>query len=225
MIGKIGYKRAVVILALLGLLGVLFAVNEWVFRPKVIENQRLLNAAKGEIGTLQDELDRMRADYSQFEKQKGFFDTISRIGFFNDQDRVLARQRFDTMQKLSKIISAKYEIKAANILTNEVPAETGYVVMVSPITVELAAIDDLDIYRFIYYLNYAFPGHITINNFSIERKSEISPETLKSIGGGNPTPLVIARMNLEWRTMALREAIKPDENVPNADGEPTGDAP
>ena len=79
--------------------------------------------------------------------QKDFYDIISRMGFFNDQDRVLARQRFDTMQKLSKIISARYEIKAANILTDEVSPETGFVVMESPITVELAAVDDLDVYR------------------------------------------------------------------------------
>jgi hypothetical protein len=209
MIGKIGFKRALMLFVLAALAVVLFAANEWVFKPKVTESQAQLNQAMGEIGTLQGEIDKMRADFALFEQQKDFYDIISRMGFFNDQDRVLARQRFDTMQKLSKIISARYEIKAANILTQETNPETGFVVMESPISVELSAVDDLDIYRFIYFLNYGFPGHITINKLNIERKANVTPEILKQIGTGNPPEIVAAKMELDWRTMARKEAIQP----------------
>jgi hypothetical protein len=210
MIGKIGYKRSLVILILAGVLGVLFVANEYLFKPKVLQSRQELNVAQGEISTLQGELDKMRADYTQFEKQKNFFDVITRVGFFSDQDRVLARERFDTMQKLSKIISAKYEIKAARILTKEVDPESGYVIMDSPIAIQLEAIDDLDIYRFIYFLNYGFPGHITIDNLMIERKEDVSPDTLRSIGTGNPRPMVAAKMDMHWRTMARKDTIKAD---------------
>lgn len=216
MIGKIGYKRALMLFVLAGLLVTFYVADEYMFKPKVIDSQRELNTAMGEISTLQGEIDKMRADFTLFEKQKDFYDIISRMGFFNDQDRVLARQRFDTMQKLSKIISARYEIKAANILTDEVSPETGFVVMESPITVELAAVDDLDVYRFIYFLNYGFPGHITINSLNIERKGDISPEVLKSIGTGMPPELISAKLELDWRTMARKEAIQPDTTAADA---------
>jgi hypothetical protein len=217
MIGKIGYKRALLLFVLAGLLVAFYVADEYLFKPKVIESQSALNTSMGEISTLQGEIDKMRADFTLFEKQKDFYDIISRMGFFNDQDRVLARQRFDTMQKLSKIISARYEIKAANILTDEVNPETGFVVMESPITVDLAAVDDLDVYRFIYFLNYGFPGHITINSLNIERKGDVSPEVLKSIGTGKPPELITAKMELDWRTMARKESIQPETaSVPNA---------
>ena len=207
MIGKIGFKRLLLLLVLACVLGVAFAASEFLFKPKVVQTQQKLNNAMAEMGQLNGEIEKMRADFVLFEKQKDFFEAISKMGFFNDQDRVLARERFDTMQKLSKIISARYEIKAANLLTEESPVETGFVVMESPITVTLSAVDDLDIYRFIYYLNYGFPGHVTINSVAIERKQEITPTILKQIGTGNPPEIISAQLELDWRTMARRDSI------------------
>lgn len=223
MIAKIGYKRALMLFVLAGLLAALYFADEFIFKPQVIQSQSELNAAMGEITTLQGEIDKMRADFALFEKQKDFYDIISRMGFFNDQDRVLARERFDTMQRLSKIISARYEIKAANVLTDEVNPDTGFVVMESPISVDLAAVDDLDIYRFIYFLNYGFPGHITINTLNIERKGDVSPEVLKAIGTGTPPELITAKMELDWRTMARKEAVQPP-SLSSGPSTPTGGA-
>lgn len=214
MIEKIGLKRSLLLFVLAGGLAALFAANEMLLKPKIEESQRELNTSMGELGRLQGEVTKMRADFETFETQKAFYDTISRMGFFNEQDRVLARERFDTMQKLSKIISARYEIKAANILTGETSPDTDFVVMESPITVELSAVDDLDVYRFLYYLNYGFPGHITINSLDIERKAEITPNVLKEIGTGNPPQIVSAKMELDWRTMARKEAIQPSSVAP-----------
>ncbi len=224
MIQKLGFKRTLLLVVLGGTLAALFAANEFLFKPKVQESQTALNASMTELSTLQAEVEKMRLDFTQFESQKEYYATISRMGFFNDQDRVLARERFDTMQKLSKIISARYEIKAANILSEEANPETGFVVMESPISVELAAVDDLDVYRFIYYLNYGFPGHITINNLSIERSGEVTPELLKEIGTGNPPAMISAKMELDWRTMARKEAIQAETVAPAPDQAAAGGA-
>ncbi len=217
MIEKIGIKRATILGVLAGLLGVLFFMSSYVLGPKTIESKRQLDAVSAESYTLQTEVDKMRNDFAQFEGQKQLYETIRRMGFFNDQDRVLARERFETMQRLSKIIAARYEIKAANILTEESPVETGFVLMESPITVELTAVDDLDIYRFIYYLNYGFPGHITINSLVMERKADLSSDVLKQMGAGEPPALITAKMEMDWRTMARKEAIAATAPVdPNA---------
>lgn len=214
MIAKIGVKRTILIMALLVVLAASAGLNYFVFEPRNVQSQNELNAVMSETATLSNEVQKMRADFEVFQKQKSFYETIERLGFFNDQDRVIARERFDTMQKLSKIISARYEIKAANLIEGEDASATGFVVMESPITVTLSAIDDLDVYRFIYYLNYGFPGHITINNLSLERKAEITPAVLKQIGTGAPPEIISAKMDLEWRTMARKEDIAPQAIAP-----------
>lgn len=209
MIASIGYKRSLFILVLAVAVGVLAFASYFVFAPKVVSTQSELSTLQAQSSTLQGEVDQMRDSFAQFDKKKVVFEDISRMGFFNDQNRVLARERFETLQKLSKIISARYEIKAANVLSQDIPIETGFVVMESPISITLTALDDIDIYRFIYYLNYGFPGHVTINSLEILREGEITPEILKDIGTGNPPSLITATMELEWRTMARKESIAP----------------
>jgi hypothetical protein len=219
MIGAIGYKRSLLLTMLAGLLGVLIFGSYFVFQPKAISSKAELATLQAQAATLQGDVDQMRENFAQFDTKKVIFENISRLGFFNDQNRVLARERFDTLQKLSKIITARYEIKAANILSQDVPIETGFVVMESPISVTLTALDDIDIYRFIYYLNYGFPGHITINNLDIQRSGEITPATLKDIGTGKPPALITAKMDMQWRTMARKESIAPE--IINTSTDPT----
>lgn len=210
MIDKIGPKRTMVLLTLVGLIGLFAGANYLVFLPKEQKTQLMLGGVRSETATMKGEIEKMRADYVTAEKQKAFFDSIKRMGFFNTQDRVLARQRFDTMQKLSKIIAARYEIKAANIIADETAEKTGFVVMDSPVTLDLSAVDDLDVYRFIYYLNYGFPGHITINNLSISRSAPVTADLLKQLGTGTPPSVITAKMDLDWRTMAPKDQIAPD---------------
>lgn len=215
--GQIGAKRILVLLILGGALAALAVANYFILEPQTVSSRNQLSTVMGETATLQGEVEKMRSDFAAFQQQKILFENISKMGFFNDQDRVLARERFETMQKLSKIISARYEIKAANVINDESAEKTGYVVMESPITVELSAIDDLDIYRFIYFLNYGFPGHIAINNMTIERKLDINPETLKRIGTGDPPEIINAKMDMEWRTMARKDAISAQTSQTTAD--------
>ncbi len=210
MIAAIGYKKSLVLVVLAGVLGVLVFATYFVFRPKAESSKVELSTLQAQASTLQSEVDQMRQDFAQFDSKKAVFENISRMGFFNDQNRVLARERFDTLQKLSKIMSARYEIRPAKIFSQDIPLETGFVVMESPITMTLTALDDLDVYRFIYYLNYGFPGHVTINKLEIKREGEITPEVLKEIGTGNPPALITATMELQWRTMARKESIAPE---------------
>ncbi len=210
MIAAIGYKKSLLIIVLAVLTGVLAFATYFIFQPKAADSQAELSTLQAQASTLQNEVDQMRQDFSQFDSKKAVFENISRMGFFNDQNRVMARERFDTLQKLSKIMSARYEIKPAKIFSQDIPLETGFVVMESPITITLTALDDIDIYRFIYYLNYGFPGHITINKLEIKRDGKVTPEVLKEIGQGNPPALITANMEMQWRTMARKESIAPE---------------
>lgn len=210
MIAAIGYKKSLLLIVLAGVLGVLVFATYVVFQPKALSSEFELSTLQAQASTLQSEVDQMRQDFTHFASKKVVFENISRMGFFNDQNRVMARERFDTLQKLSKIMSARYEIKPAKIFSQDIPLETGFVVMESPITITLTALDDIDIYRFIYYLNYGFPGHITINKLDIKRDGEVTPEILKEIGAGNPPALITATMEMQWRTMARKEFIAPE---------------
>lgn len=208
--GAIGKKRMLVLVTLAVLLAVLSVLAFFVAVPQAQKTKKRLDEISANKNQIAIEMEKMRADYITFENQRNLFDKLEKTGFLNDQNRVLTRARFETLQRLSKIVSAKYEIKAAVITENELSENTGYVTMKSPISVTVSAIDDLDVYRFIYYLNYGFPGFIKIKDLVIDRTGEITPEVLKSIGAGAPPQIVTAKMELEWTTMTKKSSIPPE---------------
>lgn len=209
MIKQLGFKRVLVLLILLGAVCAGIFFSHFIFGPQMEESQRQLSKLNNENSTLQSELDKMRADFVDFEKQKTDFDRITRLGFFNNQDRVNARERLDTIRQLSKVLSARYEIKAAVMQPDENELQsTGFVMMQTAIILNISALDDLDVYRFLYYLTYGFPGHISINSLRIERGGEVTPEVLKKIGTGNPPEIIKATIELDWRTLARKDDIE-----------------
>lgn len=224
MIQALGFKRVATLAAFAGLLILIYALNAFFLKSQTEKSFRDLNAVRGEIGTLRAELEKLQSDYALYEKEKATYEKITRMGFFQPQDRVTARQRLDTIQRMSKIISARYEIKAATAsaivrpgdLTNPVQPQEGvidaaaadFVMIESPMTVTLSAIDDVDIYRFMYYMNYGFPGHITMNKISMQKTGQVTPDVLKSIGTGAPPPLVSASVEMTWRSMIPRDVME-----------------
>ncbi len=242
MIKKLGIKRAFLLLVLSLVLGALFMQSEFLLKPKVLQSQAQLASIQDEVSRLQSEVDKMTTNFALFEKQKVVYDTLLNIGFFNTQDRSAARERLNTMQRLSKIISARYEIKSAKVVLDEVnpslktdpnavttvaveggQSEDGgekvntYVVLESPVTITLSALDDLDIYRFIYYLNYGFPGHISIESLVITRTGDVTPAALKNISNKNPKELLSAQMNLVWRTYTRKESLGTKDIAPSSE--------
>jgi hypothetical protein len=214
MIHAISIKIIALILLLCAFAGVLTYINMGYLSQNVAESQKKLNIVRSESSELRTQVEKLKTDYAAFEKERDKFEQITRLGFFNAQDRVEAREKFGAIERLSKIMFARYEIKAASIVSSEKDLQTNvlgeiiaeqsvadYVVIESPVSVSLSAIDDIDIYRFIYYMNYGFPGHVTINQISIQKTEKLTADIIKQIGLGNPQELVTGTIDLTWRTM------------------------
>jgi len=105
-------------------------------------------------------------------------------------------------------MNARYTIKPAKSLVTDKSKEAGHKILETDIDFTLDAIEDSDIYRFVYNLNYGFPGQIAINRFSISRDVAITQPLLRKIGTGGAEALVTGKLNVTWRTMVLDETLK-----------------
>lgn len=209
MIEAIGTKRLIILLVLAALTGIFGFLHLYIFAPKAESAQRQTSALRSQIASLRDETEALKTDMTRFRERSIQFKKIEAAGFFNDQSRVLARQRLEEMQIQSKLLAARYEIKRARVVNSERAGKAGYGVLETPITLKLSAIDDMDIYKFIYMLNYTFPGQISIVDMELVRKREVTPEILKEIGLGRPPEILSAELNIEWRTMTKQENLVP----------------
>lgn len=207
MIRAIGFQRFMIIMFLIGVSTLMGVFQFTMAIPKKRQAYADLQAVQSQTSTLKTELENMQTNMHIFEARKNVFKEMEQKEFFGTQDRADARDRVERIQKLSKILNAKYEIRPAVIEEQDVPETFEYTVIKSDVKIQMTAVDDTDIYRFIYYLNYGFPGHVVIKDLSMVRNIDIDENILKEIGGGTPPTIVEATLDLEWRTMARKDEV------------------
>lgn len=169
--------------------------------------ERELASLRSQIANLEAETERIRFEIENYNLQKDQYERLVKLGFFTDQNRLLARERFNIMREISDVLTARYSLRSAEL---ENPADfesVNHKIVRSPISIDIEAIDDTDVFRFVYLLNYSFPGHLSIKDIVITRERDVDPDVLKSIGTGTPEVMVRASMNVDWRTMANQSQI------------------
>jgi len=202
MIQAIGFQRflLVVILAVLAVGG--YLLNSTVLSPQIAKQERQVRAEKSKLSKMTRDTNKLIEGIELFKKQKEIFSVVEKSGFFDDQNRVVARQRLDAIQRDSRLRTARYSISPAEDVTSPELKDAGYKILKSPIEFTLGAIDDSDIYRFTYLLNHGFPGQVVINNISMVKKQDLTQPLLRNIGlGADYDALISATISAEWHTM------------------------
>lgn len=219
MMKVLGAKRVFTLVALFLLNAVLAGSLYYVVIPQRDDTQTELNKVKGAISNRRTEIATLKAEYDQIQQQKALFGELEQSGFFNKQDRIEARHTMDAIQSKSKVLAARYTINAVEVVDNPLAAVSDHVILHSPVNVTIDALDDMDIYSFMYWIENSFPGNASISNVSIERKADVEENALKQIGNGVPVVLVTGAVNFSWNTMV------PRSDVPQAPGQQPPAAP
>ncbi len=212
MIKVIGTKRIIILLALIGLNAALAAAIYLYVIPESSRTAKKVRTLRSQNQAKQADINRMQIDFEMLGKQRDAFDELNRRGFFKSQVRSVAKKIFKDIQDEAKVVSAVVLIKPGVIEDNEEAKKSNYKVLSSPVKITISSYDDSDIYRYLYIMENKFPGHLSINNMTIKRVSDVSGPALRAIAtGGNPV-LVTANVDLSWRTMIPESQIIVEEN-------------
>ncbi len=79
--------------------------------------------------------------------------------------------------------------------------------MSSPVTIDIKAVDDVDVYEYLYLIDEFFPGHVTVESIELKREANINLTILRSIASGGNPELVTAKIEAIWRTMVPQENV------------------
>jgi hypothetical protein len=207
MIQVLGFRRVAILTALLLANAVLAAMVYYVLIPQKDKTENELRTVKGVIDSRRNEIATLKTQYELIQEQKNLFGNLEKAKFFTTQDRVEARKMMEAIQSTSRVLSAKYSIGAAEVIEDPVAAVADHVILHSPISVSIDALDDVDIYSFIYWMENAFPGYAGVSGLTMERKLDIDEAALRQIGNGVPTVLMNARVDFDWDTMVPRSQL------------------
>jgi hypothetical protein len=203
----LGLKRIAILLVLVAINGLLAAVTYLYLIPHNDDLSRQLDTLNANVSTKRNDTARLEGEFQVIQKQKANFEDLQTAGFFSNQNRAVARQRITDIQKFTNILSAKYDITAASIEKNPLAADSGDVVLNSPVDIKVDALDDVDFYNFVYWVENAFPGLVSVKTIRVARITDVNETTLRGIGSGIPVTLVNGEVLFEWRTMVPAKDI------------------
>lgn len=209
MIDVIGFKRALILFVLFAICLVITVANYMYLAPENVSLERELKSVQSRITKKVAEKNKIENDLDAINLQKEDFKQLEAIGLLDDQNRLAFRRRINNIQQYTGVLSAEYGINAGNIKPQSDLEAAGHVILESPIDVKLDAIDDVDVYKFIFWLKHGFPGHVALDDISIERKRDIDEDVIKEITTSGPTALIEASLKARLRT------IVPQENAPS----------
>lgn len=205
MIAVLGIKRLSILLALIVLNAGMAAVVYMYLAPELKKAERTLSSEKSKESKVRGDLADIEVEFQQLDSQRNEFDVLRERGFFSNQNRREAEAVFLAAKAQSGVGEAIVSVRPGKVVENEIAAKADHVLLESSIDVNLKAIDDIDIVSYVSFLEKNFPGHLTIDRFTVTRRANISDTILRAIAGGNTPGLVEGQLMMTWRTMVSRE--------------------
>ena len=207
MIRVLGAKRILTIVALIALNVLMGTTVYFYLMPEKIKKNRELSSLRGQIGTVQNDIGRMQIEFDQLAVQQAQFEKLQKRGFFGTQGRRDAEKVFQRIQQEAGVVSAVASIQPGKIEDSEEAQKAEHKILVSPVTIKLSAVDDVDVYKYLYLIERFFPGHISFQKIMLERKANINNTVLRAIATGGKPQLVTADIQAEWRTMIPQKDV------------------
>lgn len=208
MIHILGFKKVFLILLLTVGGGALFVLNTYYLTPQSNKLEKELSINEAAASELDNKIVSLSTNHARFQDQKVSFDLIEQTGFFNKQDRLEVRRLITELKERSKLTSVRFQMSAANVQANERAQEIDHKLLRTEVSYDLAAIEDTDIYNFLFMINHGFPGIVDINSLVIDRSEKLTQQTLREIGSGKLVPLVNAKLKTVWWTLVPADSVE-----------------
>lgn len=206
MIKVLGFQRIAIVAVLLGINGLLGFLAYAHFIPQTVSKERELRGVRGQVSTLQNDVNDLQIEFDQLDEQREEFEMLKKDGFFDGQSRRNAELIFEKIQETSGVISSVASVAAGKIEEDEQAKKANHQILVSPISIRIDAVNDLDVFRYLYLIEEFFPGYVSIEEMTMERTADIDGTVLRAIASDKSPPLVTAELKMMWRTMIPIEA-------------------
>ncbi|MGQ0527285.1 MAG: hypothetical protein ACT4OY_04550 [Alphaproteobacteria bacterium] len=207
MIKMLGFKRVLILLVLISVNFAMAGALYFYIQPQHMAKDQQMRVLQSQISEKQSDIDRIQIAFEQLEVQQSVFDNLRARGFFGNQERRQAETALSDIQQKSGVISAIANIMPGRVRDDEEAQKADHKVLESSVNLRVEALDDTDIYRYLYLLQNYFPGHVAIEKVGLGRKGAINDAVLRGIAGGQSPPLTEVDILLIWRTMIPQSEI------------------
>ena len=221
MMARIGILRFIAMIVLTFLIGWgLF----YTFVTKDIQYQTLekrANLVRSDLNQLTSDTQILTQGIEAFGEQRETFTRLKENGFFNNQNRVEAYRLTERVEQESEVLSARYSLKPLEEITDLELERAQSSILKSSFEIRVNALSDIDIYRYIYLLQGAYPGQILFDSVEIVKNEELTQPLLRNIGTRTDVkPLLTAILTGSWYTYRYEgDTSMASQTLMNSQGE------
>lgn len=214
MIKTIGIARVVGLL-LLSVIAIFLVMADTFFLNRgLVAKKEEYAAILNENVNLEEKIQDIQSGMDLFAQYKESFILMQQTQFFDSQNRFAIQPLLESLSDEADLVSLRYEIKPAVKIDSEKAKEVGYQLISTQIAFDLQSLEDTSIYRFLYLLQYGFPGQVTFKSVSLKRVVNVTQPILREIGTTEQREgLVTGRAVIFWQTMI------PDDSIAISNGE------
>ncbi|NQZ13667.1 MAG: hypothetical protein HRT94_02415 [Alphaproteobacteria bacterium] len=213
MIYILGVKRVLLIVALVVFCMAGAAYRYVILAPQYDAVERESSINEGEVSTQRGKINDLLTNHQRFLEQKEDYDMLEKMDFFNTQNRLEARTLFGVLRDKSGVISVRADMKPSEVEFNQHAREINHKLLKTEMSFDVGAYEDIEIYNFLFLLDYAFPGVIEIEEFEISKTQPVTQPLLRKIGGGEDVPIVDAKIKAVWWTLVPSDAVEVEATV------------
>jgi uncharacterized protein YutD len=211
MFKNLGSKKVTfIVLLLLVTVGIGAGYYYWLMPLREQVTQEL-NSTRSAVEQKYQEVARMKEEYVLLQNQLRDFGDLKLRGFFNDQDRSRGIESLGKLSDYAQLLKAKLKFGSGQLVADPLADQASQVVLKSPVTVNVSAMDDVDVYSFLKFVQEKFPGDIDVTSMKLKRTEIFNEAMLRKIGGGSASPLIESEIVFDWYTMAPKDVVAPTE--------------
>ena len=208
MLKNIGLSRAIFISIVFGINLFLLAGTYLYVMPEQVLKSGELTASKATVQSKYNEIVQLRDDFSLLKERLKEFSALELSGFFENQNRLVAKKKINAFGLKTELLKVSMDMEAGMIVDNYKANQAAHVVLRSPFEVKIDAQDDLDVIYFLKLMQEQFSGVVEFKSINIKRVKNLDAPLLRLIGGGTPSTLVQANVQMNWITMPSKEDIQ-----------------
>lgn len=210
IVAMVGIKRLIILAVLLGCNVALFMFTNALFTPTITKNNQDLSRVKKEVARYQKDLNSIRNDLDQLGQQQDVFEQLRQRQFFapvdlTEQQAVFLRLEEEAGIETKLSILPETTVNVADL--DRVP----WKVVKRSVVIEINALDDVDIYRYLDSVFAQTPGYVKVKDFTIRRNYDFNGDLLRQIVRGHFPEIMGALLEFDWYFMVPTDAPAPQQ--------------
>jgi hypothetical protein len=216
MIKLLGFRRTLI-------LGIMLAVNTvlatiyflWASPETALLNTQL-NGLRGEISTLQTNIQNTKKDLEMLQSNLGTYENYLAQGFFQEQDRFGMSRALEDIKTRAGIQGFSFSVGDIAEVRNMDALAAEKRLLHSRVSIDrVSAALDVNFFDMLSLIESEFPTHARIHSFELARAGSVTPESLKRLTEG-PYSTINAKVVFDW--LSLGQPLPPGSAVPGAPG-------